>query len=30
MGEILEQVLQVGFFAAVIRVATPLLLATLG
>jgi general nucleoside transport system permease protein len=30
MGEILEQILQVGFFAAVIRVATPLLLATLG
>jgi simple sugar transport system permease protein len=30
MGEILDQVLQVGFFAAVIRVATPLLLATLG
>src|ERR671919_48940 len=30
MSEILDQVLQVGFFAAVIRVATPLLLATLG
>jgi simple sugar transport system permease protein len=30
MGEILDQVLQVGFFAALIRVATPLLLATLG
>jgi general nucleoside transport system permease protein len=30
IAAILEQVLQVGFFAAVIRVATPLLLATLG
>jgi simple sugar transport system permease protein len=30
VSEILDQVLQVGFFAAVIRVATPLLLATLG
>jgi simple sugar transport system permease protein len=30
MGELLEQILQVGFFAATVRVATPLLLATLG
>ena len=30
ISEILDQILQVGFFAAVIRVATPLLLATLG
>jgi simple sugar transport system permease protein len=30
VSEILDQILQVGFFAAVIRVATPLLLATLG
>jgi general nucleoside transport system permease protein len=30
LSEILDQLLQVGFFAAVIRVATPLLLATLG
>ncbi len=30
ISEILEQMLQVGFFAAVIRIATPLLLATLG
>jgi simple sugar transport system permease protein len=30
MDEILAQILQVGFFAAVIRIATPLILATLG
>jgi simple sugar transport system permease protein len=30
MSEILDQLLQVGFFAAMLRVATPLLLATLG
>ncbi len=30
MDEILAQILQVGFFAAVIRIATPLLFATLG
>ena len=30
MNEILDQVLQVGFFAAVVRVAAPLLLATIG
>ncbi|MDH3690305.1 MAG: ABC transporter permease, partial [Gammaproteobacteria bacterium] len=30
MSEILDQVLQVGFFAATIRIAAPLLLATLG
>ncbi|MGF1608018.1 MAG: ABC transporter permease [Kiloniellales bacterium] len=30
MSEILDQLLQVGFFAALIRVATPLLFATLG
>lgn len=30
MDEILGQILQVGFFAAVIRIATPLILATLG
>jgi hypothetical protein len=30
MDEILGQVLQVGFFAAMIRIATPLLFATIG
>ncbi len=30
MGEILDQVVSIGFFAAMIRVATPLLFATLG
>ncbi len=30
MGEILDQIVSVGFFAAMIRIATPLLLATLG
>ena len=30
MAEILDQILQVGFFAALIRIATPLMLATLG
>ena len=30
MDEILGQILQVGFFAAVLRIATPLLFATLG
>ena len=30
IGAVLEQVLQVGFFAAILRIATPLLLATLG
>ena len=30
MTEILGEILQVGFFAAVIRIATPLILATLG
>src|SRR5690349_9908376 len=30
MHDILSQVLQVGFFAALIRIATPLLFATLG
>ncbi len=30
MLEILQEILQVGFFAAVIRIATPLILATLG
>ena len=30
MGEILGEILQVGFFAAVIRIATPLILATVG
>ena len=30
MSEILGEILQVGFFAAVIRIATPLILATVG
>ncbi len=30
MGEILDQIISIGFFAAMIRVATPLLFATLG
>jgi len=30
MSEILSQIFQVGFFAAVIRIATPLVFGTLG
>ena len=30
MGEIFGEILQVGFFAAILRIATPLILATLG